>query len=537
MANRNIFKTNISNVKDANTVNEAGGLAYALSDKAALAQYVLTGTFHGTFYASEKEQLDKVLELANKCDVEFVAKLAVYARRNGLMKDSPAVLTAVVASKNTDLLKDIFPLVINTPKMLRNFVQVLRSGVVGRKSLGSAPKTLVKKYLAGLSDAQLFMADVGNNPSLQDIIKMVHPKANSAERNALYGYLLGKDHNEGALLPMARAFEAFKKDMTQEIPDIPFQMLTALPLTDTHWKILALRATWNQIRHNLNTFARHNVFNDREVVSALATKLQDPREVRRAGVFPYQLFSTFINLDDTVPMPIKLAIQNAGEIAIENVPVLEGDVVIALDVSGSMKDPVTGKRGTATTKMRCVDVASMFAASIVRKNPLARVIPFDTVIKVINNLNPLDSVMTNAQKLAASGANGGTNCAAVLENLNADRIKANVVVYVSDNQSWAQSSKTYAGETPMMREWSKFHDRNPGSKLVNIDIAPYAHVQAYDNENVLNVGGFSDNVFKVVSNFVNGGGTSLLIKSIEDVPLHKEKDEDKSFYAVEEIEE
>jgi 60 kDa SS-A/Ro ribonucleoprotein len=516
MSNKNLFKSNPGNVKNADVVNEAGGKAYALSDKAALAQYALTGTFNGTFYASETDQLKRVLELANKCEVEFVAKLAVYARQEGLMKDSPAVLAAVVAGKNPVLLKKIFPLVINDPKMLRNFVQIMRSGVTGRKSLGSAPKKLIQNFLAGLNDEQLFKSDVGNNPSLQDIIKMVHPKAPNEGRNALYGYLLGKDHNVEELLPLARQFEAFKKNMNMDIPNVPFQMLTALPLTDDHWKALAKRATWNQVRMNLNSFARHGVFNDRDTVAALAAKVQDPNEVRRSRVFPYQLFSTFTNVEDNVPAQIKLAIQSAAEVAMENVPALEGDVVVALDVSGSMKDPVTGRRGTVSTKMRCIDVASMFAAAIVRKNPLTKVVPFDTVVKNVD-LNPLDSVMTNAQKLAASGVNGGTDCAVTLAQLNAQNAKADLVVYVSDNQSWIQSSKTYAGETPMMREWSRFKNRNPNAKLVNIDIAPYGHAQVYDQKDVLNVGGFSDQVFDVISMFMKGG--TDLVKTIEAINL------------------
>lgn len=523
MSNKNIFKSNPGNVKDANTVNEAGGKAYSLSDRAALAQYALTGTFHGTFYATDTDQLAKVLELANKCDIEFVAKLAVYARQQGLMKDTPAVLTAFVATKSTTLLKQIFPRVINNPKMLRNFVQIMRSGVVGRKSLGSAPKKLVQNFLSGLTDEQLFRADVGNNPSLQDIVKMVHPRAGSAERNALYGYLLGKDYNFDALLPLARLFEAFKKDMNEQkcsyrdMPNVPFQMLTALQLTTDHWKALAKRATWNQIRQNLNSFARHGVFEDKEILQVLVDKLQNEEEVKRSGTLPYQLFSTFVNLDDSVPSSLKIAIQNAGEVSIENVPSIDGDVVIALDVSGSMKEAVTGKRGSATTKMRCVDVASLFAASIVRKNPLAKVIPFDTVIKKAD-MNPKDSVMTNAKALAAAGANGGTNCAVVLEKLNADQEKADVVIYISDNQSWVQSNKVFGKETDMMREWSKFHNRNRGAKLVNIDIAPASHAQVYDSANTMNVGGFSDQVFEVVANFVHGGKNDL-VKTIEAVDL------------------
>ena len=59
-------------------------------------------------------------------------------------------------------------------------------------------------------------------------------------------------------------------------------------------------------------------------------------------------------------------------------PELPGPVVIGLDVSGSMQSPVTGHRGRgATSKMRCVDVAALFAAAILRRNPDSVVIPFD----------------------------------------------------------------------------------------------------------------------------------------------------------------
>src|SRR5579885_1378836 len=201
----------------ANTVNEAGGIAYKLSDKAALAQYAMTGTFNGTYYASDTDQLKRTLELANKADPQFVAKLAVYARQKGLMKDMPAVLAAVIAGKDSDLLGKIFDRVIDNPKMLRNFVQVIRSGATGRKSLGTRPKRLIQNYLESLTDEQLFKADIGNDPSLQDIIKLVHPKPTNKKRSALYGYLLDKEYNKRDLCQLAKDFENFKKDLGGEI--------------------------------------------------------------------------------------------------------------------------------------------------------------------------------------------------------------------------------------------------------------------------------------------------------------------------------
>lgn len=66
----------------------------------------------------------------------------------------------------------------------RNFVQILRSGVVGRKSLGSRPKRLVQGWLNSRTDAQLLRASVGNDPSLADVLKMVRPKPETPERAA-----------------------------------------------------------------------------------------------------------------------------------------------------------------------------------------------------------------------------------------------------------------------------------------------------------------------------------------------------------------
>jgi 60 kDa SS-A/Ro ribonucleoprotein len=49
------------------------------------------------------------------------------------------VLCAALSVKDPQLLRTVFDRVIDDGKMLRNFVQVLRSGVVGRKSLGTVP--------------------------------------------------------------------------------------------------------------------------------------------------------------------------------------------------------------------------------------------------------------------------------------------------------------------------------------------------------------------------------------------------------------
>ena len=101
---------------------------------------------------------------------------------------------------------------------------------------------------------------MGNAPSLADVVKMVHPKPAEAWRAAWFAWLIGKPHDEAALPPATRAFERFKRDATGEPPDVPFQMLTALGMTPAQWAQVARAGSWQMVRQNLNTFARHGVF-------------------------------------------------------------------------------------------------------------------------------------------------------------------------------------------------------------------------------------------------------------------------------------
>ncbi len=130
----------------------------------------------------------------------------------------------------------------------------------------------------------------------------------------------------------------------------------------------------------------------------------------------------------------------------------------------------------------------------------AEVLPFEQEVVDIR-LTGRDSVMTNAQKLASIGG-GGTNCSAPLRRLNQKGAKGDLVVFVSDNESWVDAR---AGRgTATLAEWSAFKERSPGAKLVCIDVQPYGTTQAAERDDILNVGGFSDAVFELLATFAEG---------------------------------
>jgi 60 kDa SS-A/Ro ribonucleoprotein len=217
-------------------------------------------------------------------------------------------------------------------------------------------------------------------------------------------------------------------------------------------------------------------------------------------VMPYQLMMAQKMAGDTVPLQVQAALEMALETALSNVPKIEGTVVVCPDVSGSMGSPVTGYRKGATSQVRCIDVAALVAAAMLRTNAQARIMPFEVGVVPLT-LDPKARVAVNAQRLASIGG-GGTNVSAPLAKLNAEKATVDLVIIVSDNESWIDATRH--GATATMREWEKLKKRNRHAKLICIDIRPYGSTQAKDTADIMNVGGFTDAVFDAMARFTSG---------------------------------
>ena len=563
MANKDLFTSKRGAIAPpTNTVNDAGGRAYELSAKQALALFVSTGCLNGTFYASAKTQFDNVRVLLPQVEPEFLAKLAIYAHEKTFMKDLPALLVTYLASDNgigggatTELqnrklnaLRKSFHRVITNGTMLRNFFQMMRSAAFGRKSFGVVPRQMIRDWFNKKSPSGIFFQSIGNNPSLKDIIKLVKPKPNSSEKAAVLSYLLGakevigengqkqlirqffdkkenvvkvaSSHPYENLPSIIKEFENWKKDKSLPVPAINFRFLDNEKLSTVQWADIALKANWLTTIKNLNAYAEHGVFDVKGMTDLIAERIGNQEEVRNSKVFPYQIMMAYFatSQENKVPMKIQNALQDAMEVACENVPLL-GKVKFFPDVSGSMSNPVTGNRGTATSKVRCIDVAALFAVAMLRRNPDAEVIPFAE--KVVNlSLNPRDSIVTNAKKLAEVGG-GGTNCSAPLAFLNQKKdFSADVLIYISDYESWVDKGGYSSIGTLLLEEWNLYKSRNKKAKLICIDLTPRSNHQIKEQQDILQIGGWSDNAFLVIDKFIRGGwNKDFWIQEIEAVKL------------------
>jgi 60 kDa SS-A/Ro ribonucleoprotein len=582
MANQSLFASANSRLPGADAINEAGGRAYELDPKHALAQLAATGTFGNTFYSTAKTQLSEVLQLIDQVDDnQYLAKLALYAREKAFMKDMPAALLVALSVRDTELTHRVFDRVVDNGRVLRTVFQMIRSGRFksntakskagkGRIGLSSSVQRAFQRWLNTASVGKLLSASIGNDPSLRDILRMARPMPKDNARRAMFGWLTDKKVDKWApateadLPAEVKSLIAYRNAKTEEaqaliasgIEGIRWDLLSGAAKGPQVWAVLARKMGPQALRMNLNTLLRHDVFSNKPSTLGpllraagiqvpeqdpglddyVAERIADESEIRRSKQFPYQYFAAYLNAEDCVPQKIKTALHKAAEIACGNVPELPGPVVIGLDTSGSMSSAVTGQRcgrgggRGATSKMRCIDVAALFAAAILRRNPDSVVIPFDTSAYDAK-IDPNDSILSIAQRLAKYGG-GGTDCSlplVVANQKHANRKFAGIIL-VSDNESWVGTGRY--GSTGVMTAWEQFasnqrrlqQSQSDSSrfcswpKLVCIDLQPYQTVQACERADIMNIAGFSDAVFSVIGAFL-ADNNQRLVAEVEAVEL------------------
>jgi 60 kDa SS-A/Ro ribonucleoprotein len=115
---------------------------------------------------------------------------------------------------------------------------------------------------------------------------------------------------------------------------------------------------------------------------------------------------------------------------------------------------------------------------------------------------------------------GGTNTGNALAHLNRILDRSPIVLIVSDNQSWITQKNFdhFHSATPALAEWEKYRRRVKNAKLICLDLQPEASAQVPEREDVLHIGGWSESVFEIIRDFVQGESSGF-VEEIEKVEL------------------
>jgi 60 kDa SS-A/Ro ribonucleoprotein len=509
----------------------AGGNAYSLDNDTALAQYAVTGIFKNCRSASPKVSVDQLLEFARACEPKYVAQVAIYASECGDIRDTPVLLTAYLSTvEDKTWFNKAFDTVIYNVGQLRKFTTVIRSNTVGRRNMSaSSIKKAVQRFFDNKTADRLFWQNIGSTPTLADVVKLTHPRPNTLAKDAYFAYLTNKPCAMADLPEKVRHFEAFKKGDRAEVPDVPFLRLTSMNLNTSQWEQVFRRMTWNQLRMNINNANRKELFLNKEFTTWVVEKLQDPKAVAGSRVLPMALLTSLTSFDEGVPLSVVTAVRTALDHALSNAPVIDGNLKLIIDTSGSMHWPVKeeDRRERWNPKknvIRRIDIAATFGSAILKANPETSVVyPVDEVVWPADEVKPTNTLLENAQVLINKGG-GGTDIScgleAVLKDLKAGQPVPDLVVIISDNESWIDTrTGRYHKHTATMDMWNRIKSLHPTARLVCWNVDPELSTQASDREDILNIGGYSDSVFSLISHFYNAKTPQHWAETIKSVEI------------------
>ena len=150
-------KFNSNKLKNQIEKNFMGEDAYVLPNKEALISMVMTTFLADSYYVSENQLVENILNLSEKCGYEFTAKLALYARIKGNLRSISHLLAAFVCKDPThpSWLKSFYEHIVVRPDDISEILSCYAklNGIdVSNKHFRKIPNAMKKGFGSVLSN-------------------------------------------------------------------------------------------------------------------------------------------------------------------------------------------------------------------------------------------------------------------------------------------------------------------------------------------------------------------------------------------------
>lgn len=462
------------------TINLAGGAAYAQSARLELVSLLVTTFLADEFYRTEAQTVARLRTLiVAVADPRFVAQAALYARRECGMRSVSHLVAGELAKsvKGARWTKLFYAEVVRRPDDVLEILGYYLA-VHGRPLPNSLKKGL-GAALGRFDEYQLAKYRRDHSAlKLVDAVNLVRPRATPALTKLVRGELAPADTWETRL---AQAGEA---DSEVQVAGAKSEAWGALVAERKLGYLALLRNVRNILTHAPGA------------VTALCAQLTDASAVRRSLVFPFQfLAAEEVLKQGNLPgaAQVLAALGIAVDHSLANVPRFEGRTLVALDSSGSMAG-------------RPQQIGSLFAAVLV-KAANADLMVFSDEARYLT-LNRRDSTLTAAAGIPFAA--GGTNFNAIFQRANRayDR-----VVILSDMQAWV------GGGAPVeaFATYRRRHDANP--RVFSFDLKGQGTLQ-FPQDRVYALAGWTDRALELMQRLDHD--PQALLRTVEAISLGDE---------------
>lgn len=412
-----------------------GGVGFATDDKTALYSLAVTNfVSETTYYEAPGKRDDRFVELVHavaKEDPQWVVELATWLRTTAQMRSAPIVIAAEYArarGANARRLVDAVCQRADEPAELLGY-WLSRYGkplpMALKRGLADAATRLYNEHAVVKWDSPR------TSVRMADVIEFVHPKPVDDKQSELFHYILDarrkRDdiHVGHALSDLADvlSFESIERDdrrswiAANALPKlVTWERLSGwLPngMDAEAWENAIDNMGYMALLRNLRNFEKAGVSS--AVLDQVARKLADADEVTRSRQLPFRFWSAYKASGSTrFAHPIEEALQTS----LANVPTFTGRTLVAVDTSGSMQSPVSGR-----SKALCLEVAAVFAAAISKTSDVDVMIYADNG-RTVKNL-PVSALRTveKLRSLVGSVGHGTSTWPSVLSQYKGqDRI-------------------------------------------------------------------------------------------------------------------
>lgn len=503
------FNASVKESKRA-TTNYMGGKSFTQSEKEEIAFAVLSSFIENSYYESKDKRITRIQGLVEKIakeEPEYIAKLAVVARKEFHMRSSFHILTAELSRfhKGDSLVKNLIVQATERPDDLLEIVGYLK------KPIPNAVKKGIAQALTKFNEYQLGKYKGENKDfKLVDLFNLVHPKAKNGESKTWKKLLSGKLEAPNTWEVRSSSGEDKQKMWGELIGNDE----------------LGYMALLRNLRNILKSA-------DAATIKDALRKLTDRESVLKSKQLPFRFLSAYKALEETKEsdlvfekdatktVDVTSALNKALSYSVENIPLLKGRTVILSDNSGSMRGDGGGSSlVSAYSKQTTADIANLFAVlywtrtdnTIVGLFGDTLVIPnLDREADIFNNFTTIDKAANRV------GPGTETGIFVMFEKLIKDKVMADRIVIFSDCQvgtgcQWYDSGSRRADDFGKL--YRDYKAINPEVMVYSVDLKGLGNTLFADG--VVQLSGWSDKIFDIMSMNEKHEG---LVKYVEDYPI------------------
>lgn len=509
--------------KDRNTtVNHHGATVHKLDALETLFSKVLGSLFgESTHYEKRTAEYDyeklcnTIKEVADE-DAEYVLKIARLGREYNMIQYPLALL---IACMNDDRFKgeEFVDEKTGKNKLQSYAYYIIRRGkdildilamqmnvygfaVKGRGKnkhrqtpLPMQMRKVLKGKLESFNEYQLSKA-LGDNKqvSMADAIKLLHPntKKSKVRKNFYKDIIEGKvkmgDDTAQVQSEIAKVnnknSKTTKKDVVKSI--------------DT--------STVMAIVKNLVALNKQGLLDDQNAVDSIVAKLTNKKEVQKSRLLPFRFYSAYKEVDKLPNSMGKRrvldALVEALDLSIDNLQNIVGYSAILVDLSGSMKSPISSMSAVTAYEVACILGAICF------KKGIADVYVFADRCALVRNISKKSTTMDVMREIMRQNVGGCTNLDIALNEIKRSGTQYTNLIILSDNDCYSSSGNSFF----FRRGWGYSSDDNVND-LIKRGVVKKVYVNNLLGNNfaIINtddyrknlITGFSERIVEVINTY------------------------------------